>query len=81
MKYKNVDCLLTTHFIQVCKNLEKNSRVMNYCMDNLKGQDANKIHVNTYKLKQGISLVKGGLQVLRDLNYPKEIIDGMQCEI
>jgi len=26
-------------------------------------------------LKPGISLVKGGVQVLRDLNYPKEIID------
>ena len=81
MKYKNVDCLLTTHFIQVCNNLEKNSRVVNYCMDTLKEEEdgSNKTHVNTYKLKQGISLVKGGVQVLRDLNYPKEIIDSMNA--
>ena len=75
MKYKNVDCLLTTHFIQVCKNLEKNSSIVNCCMDTFKEGDDGK-HVNTYVLKPGISLVKGGVQVLRDLNYPKEIIDG-----
>jgi len=75
MKYKNVDCLLTTHFIQVCKNLEKNSSIVNCCMDTFKEGDNGK-HVNTYVLKPGISLVKGGLQVLRDLDYPKEIIDG-----
>jgi hypothetical protein len=74
MKYKNVDCLLTTHFIQVCKNLEKNSSIVNCCMDTFKEGNDGK-HVNTYVLKHGISLVKGGVQVLRDLDYPKEIID------
>jgi len=44
-------------------------------MDTFKEGDNGK-HVNTYVLKPGISLVKGGLQVLRDLDYPKEIIDG-----
>ena len=75
MKYENVDCLLTTHFIQVCKNLEKNSSIVNCCMDTFKEGNDGK-HVNTYVLKPGISLVKGGVQVLRDLDYPKEIIDG-----
>ena len=77
MKYKNVDCLLTTHFIQVCKNLEANSRVVNCCMDTCKDKEEPDKHVNTYILKPGISLVKGGVQVLRDLNYPKEIIDNV----
>ena len=76
MKYKNVDCLLTTHFIQVCKNLEENPQVVNCCMDTCKDKEEPDKHVNTYILKPGISLVKGGVQVLRDLNYPKEIIDG-----
>lgn len=76
MKYKNVDCLLTTHFIQVCKNLEANPQVVNCCMDTCKDKQEPDKHVNKYILKQGISLVKGGVQVLRDLNYPKEIIDG-----
>ena len=29
----------------------------------------------TYKLEQGISEVKGGINVLTEMNYPKEIID------
>jgi DNA mismatch repair ATPase MutS len=30
----------------------------------------------TYKMQKGISSIKGGVQVLRDLDYPQEIIDG-----
>ena len=29
----------------------------------------------SYKIKKGISKVKGGLKVLKDFNYPKEIIN------
>ena len=29
----------------------------------------------TYKMKKNISTIKGGVKVLKDLNYPKEIID------
>jgi DNA mismatch repair ATPase MutS len=29
----------------------------------------------TYKLEKGISNVQGGMKVLRDMNYPKEIIE------
>ena len=28
----------------------------------------------TYLLKKGISLTKGGVRVLRDLDYPEEVI-------
>jgi DNA mismatch repair ATPase MutS len=29
----------------------------------------------TYLLKNGISNVRGGIKVLKDMNYPQEIID------
>ena len=29
----------------------------------------------TYLLQEGISEVRGGLKVLKDMNYPKEILD------
>ena len=29
----------------------------------------------TYLIQNGISKTKGGLRVLRDMNYPKEILD------
>jgi DNA mismatch repair ATPase MutS len=32
----------------------------------------------TYKLKKGISSVRGGTKVLSDLEYPKEILDGAE---
>jgi DNA mismatch repair ATPase MutS len=28
----------------------------------------------TYKIKKGISKIKGGVRVLKDMNYPAEII-------
>jgi DNA mismatch repair ATPase MutS len=29
----------------------------------------------TYKLKKGISYIKGGIKVLKDLEYPTEIVN------
>jgi hypothetical protein len=72
VKNKNVSCLLTTHFIKVCKKLQKNKNIENFHMDACKKN--NKIEYK-YLLLEGISLVKGGINVLSDMNYPKEIID------
>jgi len=72
IKNKNVDCLLTTHFIDVCQQLDKHERIQNYLMDVEIIDD--KINF-TYKVKEGISLISGGIDILKKLNYPKEIID------
>jgi len=71
-KYKNVSCLLTTHFIKVCKKLAKSKAIVNYKM--LTEKDNNDL-VYKYILEEGISDIKGGLIVLKQMNYPKEIID------
>ena len=68
----NVSCMLTTHFIKVCKRLKRNENISNYHMVALKTD--NKIQY-TYKMKSGVSNVKGGINVLIDMNYPREIID------
>ena len=66
MEYKNVHFILTTHFIDLCLRLDKTLK--NYHMS--VGE-----HFNyTYKLRKGISSIKGGVKVLHDLNYPEEII-------
>jgi len=31
-------------------------------------------HIYTYKIKKGISKVQGALQILEEMDYPKEII-------
>lgn len=72
VKNKYISSMLTTHFIKVCEKLENNKNITNYHMDVTKQN--NKIKYN-YLLKNGISNVKGGLNVLYDMNYPKEIIE------
>jgi hypothetical protein len=71
IKNKNVSCILTTHFIKVCKKLGKNKSILNCHMDTEKKE--NKL-VYKYKLVDGISEVKGGVAVLTAMDYPKEII-------
>jgi hypothetical protein len=68
-KNPNVDLILTTHYIDLCHLLEKHDRIEN-------------LHMSTaadgaylYKIADGISSIKGGLKVLRELDYPAEIVD------
>jgi hypothetical protein len=72
IKNKNVTCMLTTHFVKVCKKLNKTKNILNCHMQTNKQN--NKINY-TYHLMNGISEIKGGINVLCDMNYPKEIID------
>ena len=72
IKNKNVSCLLTTHFLKVAKKLTKNISISNQHMVTTKTN--NKISYS-YILKSGISEIKGGINVLCDMNYPQEIID------
>jgi hypothetical protein len=71
IKNANVHCILTTHFIKVCKKLEKNKSIINCHMETEKIKDK---LVYKYKLVDGISEVKGGVAVLTAMDYPKEII-------
>jgi hypothetical protein len=71
-KYKNVTSLLTTHFIKVCKKLNEEKSIQNYKM--VTERKENRI-IFKYQLEKGISEVKGGINVLTEMNFPKEIID------
>ena len=73
-KYKNISCILTTHFIKVCKKLEKSNNIINYKM--LTKKENNNL-IYKYILVEGISDIKGGMIVLQQMNYPKEITDSM----
>ena len=63
--------MLTTHFMKVCKRLKKLKTITNYKMIT-KSKDDKLIY--KYLLTEGISNVKGGIMVLKQMNYPKEII-------
>jgi DNA mismatch repair ATPase MutS len=70
-KYDNVNFILTTHFLDLCQRLVKEPSMKNFHMliDTF-GDDFK----YTYKLEKGISQIKGGVKVLKDLDYPIEII-------
>jgi hypothetical protein len=73
-KNKYVTYLLTTHYLQLCENLKSNKNILNYNMLTLENNENNDF-TYTYLLNKGVSNIKGGLKVLKDMNYPNEILD------
>tara|TARA_B100001057_G_C22824810_1_gene940960 strand:- start:1020 stop:2246 length:1227 start_codon:yes stop_codon:yes gene_type:complete len=70
-KNNNVKFLLTTHFNKLCEMLNKNESFINMKMDcELK----NDIPNYKYKINKGISYIKGGVCVLKQLEFPDKII-------
>jgi len=71
-KYKNVNFILTTHYLSICKKYKKSEHIENFKMqvNVLNNGDFD----YTYKMKRGISKIKGALRVLKDMDYPSEII-------
>jgi len=74
-KLKNIDYMLTTHYNKLCKKLTKQNN--NFYM-NVKTNSSGDDFDYTYKIKKGISKVKGALKVLKDLEYPDTIITNMK---
>ena len=72
-KHNDVSFVLTTHFLDLCKRLNDDDNIQNYHMKISSHENS---FVYTYKMQKGISSIKGGVKVLRDLDYPQEIIDG-----
>ncbi len=68
----NVNFILTTHYTKICKKINK-KHSKNHYMYIDKDTSGNLIY--TYKLKSGISKIKGAFNVLEKLNYPKEMLE------
>ena len=58
LPYSTFHFLLTTHFIELCKEMKELPMK----------------HMNNYKLKKGISFVKGGIKVLEEMKFPSSIV-------
>lgn len=67
-----VDYVLTTHYIGLCEEMEENEYAVNKRMKAKKEND----HIEYYyKIEDGICKINGGVQILIDMEYPKEILD------
>ena len=62
--------MITTHFVKLCKLLKKDvdMRYMD-SQNNETGIDY------TYKMKKGVNHINGGIQILKDMDFPKDMID------
>jgi DNA mismatch repair ATPase MutS len=74
--FENVDFMLTTHYVKICKKFLKSERVQNYKMD-VQVLENGEFHY-TYQMKKGISKIQGAIRVMKDMEYPEEIISGME---
>jgi len=77
-QFTNINFMLTTHYIDLCEKLEKEDIIKNYKM---KVNINNKNFNYTYKLEKGISYIKGGTKVLKELNYPSTIVSSINDEL
>ena len=71
-KNPKVDLILTTHYIELCDLLEKRNAG---AITNLHMSVCADTGAYLYKIAEGVSTIKGGLKVLRDLDYPSEIVE------
>ena len=72
-KQRNCTFILTTHFYNLCElSSLKKLNISNMQM----GFKLNETHpVYTYKVKPGVSNLKGGIAVLKELDYPIKLIE------
>lgn len=74
-QYKHVDLFLTTHYVSICdKWTEKNEHkraIENYKMVVDQTETRN---IPTYKIAPGISYIEGAIGILKDMDYPDEMI-------
>ena len=70
---ENIKFVLTTHFLDLCNRLDLVDSVKNMQMQ--VEEDTNMDFKYSYKMVDGISNVKGGIKVFRDLGYPESIIN------
>ncbi len=76
-KRRNVRFLLTTHYVGVCDALASTGAVQSFQMWAHKGA-ADGRFVYTYRMIEGVCRSEGGVEVLKQMQYPAEIIDALK---
>lgn len=73
-KRDNVNYFITTHFLEICQTLDKHPTNKNISLYSYYKDNTIK---NTYKIKNEISNITTGYEVLKQLNYPNEILNSI----
>jgi hypothetical protein len=75
--YENVNFILTTHYIGICKKVKASKTIENYKMKTKLSKNGERIEYK-YKIKKGISKLQGAINILEDMNYPIEILKSIK---
>lgn len=76
-KFKNVNFILTTHYTEICDRFKKSKRIRNFKMKTLVDKNTDKL-TYTYKVRRGISKIQGAIDVLKGMEFPREIINNVK---
>ena len=68
----NINVFLTTHYRNICEELNKNKNIENFHMET---KNKNKKLEFLYKFIPGISTIKSGKYILGEMKYPGEIMN------
>ena len=75
-KRENVRFMLTTHYLGVCKRLqEEECKGVRYLQMEVESNEGSDDYLYTHRLGEGICEVQGGIQVLRKMGYPTELLE------
>jgi len=72
---KNIHYVLTTHYTDLCKKLQSSSGMTTYRMKVNVPEKSSESMEYLYKIEDGINEIDGGIEVLRQMQYPSEILD------
>ena len=73
----NVSFSLTTHYVELCEKIKEYYKINNCHMETITDKETNNVEY-TYKLLDGISQVKCGLQILKNMEYPNDILEDLE---
>ena len=74
-RYRNVDFLLTTHYVEICDQIHG---IQNYRMQVVENEETNQFEF-TYKIEPGISRIEGAIKILEEMDYPEDILNMIRC--
>ena len=72
---ENIHYVLTTHYTELCKKLKSSSGMTTYRMKVNVPDSSSEPMEYLYKIEEGINEIDGGVEVLRQMQYPTEILD------
>ena len=71
---ENIHYVLTTHYVELCEKLKASNGLLTYRMKVTVPAETSEPFEYMYKMEEGVNEVDGGVEVLRQMQYPDAIL-------